>query len=240
LEWKSGKNTEDDQLSRYAEVTGNDLSSKALLPTKVCSMHDICIVGRTDWEERLKIGAAKFRFPLVVSGPDSIWLSLNEFKVNKLTKALEHPGLKIEMELIPLSFVPFNESSELWEVAQIVIPEIIKQMVSREPLVLLEEVCKTTIRGWQTVSASRRPVFRNKVHDVLREASSNEFKRYLSLKPGAKAKLGTTTWEIKNNPLDLSSTRRSREFRRLKSLQQDFVLALRTGRRPSRQEEMFE
>ena len=238
LEWKEGSNTDSTQLSRYANITAVDLRTQALLPAEVCSNHDVCIVGKQDHFDRLKIGIqdGKFDFPLLSVSLDEIVLSLNKFSEDALNLVFK-PGLKVDLNTAPLSFIPFDEKSRNWEIAEVVIPYIIEQMIQHKQYILLNNLCNDLIPDWSIMGPAKQQQLIPKLTEVITEASKNEFKRYLQRNNDMKGRTHTDTWEVRNNPLDLSSTKRSREFKRLRKLHYAFLEALRTGRRPSRQEE---
>jgi len=239
LESKKGANTDTGQLDRYLKVTQHDLTTKAFLPIAVSGSHDVCLVGKEEHKDRLKIGLGRYPFPLLIVRPDAISLELNNFKRDQLNRVFV-PKLEISLTFAPTSFVPFNEESEDWEVAEKVIPYVIQQMFRREATILLEDACHQLITGWTRIAPDKKPQFRQKIALIFNEACKNEFRRFLQRTPGLKTGTRTQTWQIRNNPLDMSSHRRSREFKKLKSLQRQFIDALRTGRRTSVQEELFD
>lgn len=48
FEWKSGANTEADQLQRYSRVEPADLIGKAYIAVSKCTTHDIAIVAKDE------------------------------------------------------------------------------------------------------------------------------------------------------------------------------------------------
>jgi hypothetical protein len=72
FEWKSGPNTEADQLRRYAGVTTADLRERAHLPPEETKAHDVAIIGRQEFAERFVIGIERggYRFPVLLVSDD--------------------------------------------------------------------------------------------------------------------------------------------------------------------------
>jgi hypothetical protein len=241
LEWKSGNNTKPDQLKRYMSVTKNDLITKAMVPQNACSRHDTCVVGKEEHADRLTMGLSREQcpFPLLAVGRRSMRLVLNSFQVQVMNQ-LFGSGLSIDMSRVPMSFVPFNLESDLWEVAEAVMPYVVAHMTQRQPRILLREACRGVVSGWETFSAELKPQFESRVKEVLTEAARREFHAHLSRNKTIESKTQTPTWDIRRNPLDYSSTKRSTEYKRLVKLQEGFLEALRTGRKALLQDDLFE
>lgn len=238
FEWKKGANTEKEQLAHYSEVTENDLQNIALLPKNISSTYDICIVGKKEYEERIKIGLQSYSFPLLIVGRNFFQLALHNFKPAQLNEMFIR-DLVIDFDQAPTSFIPFNEESEDWEIAEVVIQFIITQMAARKPNLFLEEMCNDLIPVWNMLGPQNKTEYRNKINHIVSTAAGHDFRRYLEKNITLKGRANTKVWDIKNNPLDMSSMKRSREFKKLENLQKNFIAALKNGRWPSYQTELF-
>src|SRR5207248_2279842 len=66
FEWKSGANTEPDQLRRYSDVRPDDLRTKAFIGRNECTSHDVCVIGLAEFADRILIGIHNggYRFPV--------------------------------------------------------------------------------------------------------------------------------------------------------------------------------
>jgi len=241
LEWKSGANLDDDQLQRYSKVSTADLVAKAFLKSSVCVTFDVTVVGKEKFVDRLKIGLTKgsHSFPLISVTPSYMALVLNSFKRSEPTSTFT-PRLDVDLTVAPIGFVPFSEESELWEIAEIVMPHVVHLMMKREATFTLGDVCSQLLPVWKIMDDCKQGQVREKIKGVLVEASKNEFRRYIGRNRGLEGRTDGPTWEIKRNPLDLSSTKRSSEYKALQKLQKAFLKALKTGKRDPIQEDLFE
>src|SRR6266516_4612561 len=77
LEWKSGQNTEADQLQRYSRLTSLDLTNIALLSARAAKTFDVVIVGHAEHAERLKSGIVSggYPFPLLLADDAGLHLA---------------------------------------------------------------------------------------------------------------------------------------------------------------------
>lgn len=239
LDWKEGANVESDQLDRYSRITPEDLADKAFVPSSAVSLHDVAIIGRMEFVERLKKGIEEggHAFPLLVVEHDGIVLAANEFSNPSLNEVFT-PKLEIDFSQQPTLFVPFDQDSELWVVAERVMPEVLVYMLERRPRVLLAALAQDTVETWTIMGRAHQDRLRSKIKVVLRQASGHEFRKYLRYNRAASSRTRTAVWDIANNPLDLTLDRRSREFRHLQRQQERFIEALRTGKRPPEQLEL--
>jgi hypothetical protein len=89
---------------------------------------------------------------------------------------------------------------------------------------------------WEIIHISHRSKLLDKVTTILDEASKGVFSQYIRRKPKNNVDK-VRVWLIENNPLDLASDKRSREYRHLLRLQSDFLNELQTGVRPEMKEQ---
>lgn len=218
LEAKSGANTQTAQLARYDRVETADLRERLFLPHDETGSHDVTIVGLEEHEQRLRIGIeGQYDFPLLVASNRGLALRLNEFQVVQLNTAFQ-PYLGIDWDSVTLSWIPFDHDSELWEVAEVVIPEVVARMVKREPRIEAAPICSSR-SSWAIIGRPEKNQMEAKVRQVFREAATNEFRSYLRLRDGG--------LDVTNNPLELDVPGQSLAFRRLQRLQREFLGRLR-------------
>jgi hypothetical protein len=230
LEWKSGANTEPEQLRRYSRVTPDDLRTQAALSEAEYKSHDVTVLGKSEFADRLKIGIneGKYGFPLLVLEDAGLRLVHNQFVCQDLNGIFIHL-LKIDLSKIPESFVPFDQDSELWEIAYHIIPRILVYMHQRDNQVLLDGLAWDTVATWKIMSGPHRKALREKMSCVLDEAARAEFSKYLLRNTQADKRAQTKVWDIMNNPLDLQTKKHSQAFQVLKLQQSKFIERLRRG-----------
>ena len=233
LEWKEGANTEQDQLRRYAGVASEDLVQKASLSPNETLAHDTCVLGLEKYADRLSIGVSQsgYSFPLLIIDEDGISLHVNEFTKQELSRVFD-PKLPLDFSKVPTQFVPFDHNSEFWEIAEHVIPQIVEYMCRGAPRFTLKQVATDCMPVWQAVMApGYKKELRTKIEQVIDDAARHEFRGHFKRHRSVKKRTHTPTWQITYNPNDLPFDKRSREYRKLSTLQRDFVEALRTGER---------
>lgn len=224
LEFKSGANAEPDQLRRYSNVTRDDLVQKAFMEARAAERHDVTLVGQAEHEERLGKGLSEggYSFPLLAAHDDGLALSLNQFLPAELN-TLFAPTLKIDWDRVPTGFVPLDADSELWEVAEVVVPKVLQYLSERRPVVRPGEVCQDVCIVWGSMGSPAKELMEKKVLAVLREAARRHFKPYLRWQSHA------GFFEVVDNPLDLKPDRRTAVYRKLQSAQKRFIKRLRRG-----------
>ena len=241
LEWKSGANTEPDQLRRYSRIASEDLRTKAFIDRPAFEKHNVTLICKDEKKERIKIGieTGNYNFPIISTVNDGLQLHFNQFDCYELNQIFS-PLLPIDFSIVTTCFVPFDNDSELWEIAEFIMPQIFEYMFQRQPHFLLDDLITDTVPTWGMMGPEFKCELRKKMLDVVNEASRQEFRNYFRRNQNIKARTHTETWEIILNPLDLTTDKRNREFRQIKKIQGIFIEALKTGQRPSRQFEFEE
>jgi hypothetical protein len=227
LEVKSGRNTDNEQLARYGAVTREILHRVAGVFKGPAETFDVVINGDEQHAETLTLGVAKenYPFPIVVKTAEGLKLVYNEFKVDQLTQSFTE-GLEIDWNSVPSNFIPIDAESELWEVADVIMPHVLALMAKRAPRILVSEICARACEGtWGVIGPKGQTDILNRVRKVLHAASMGEFKPFLKIDERA----NITYIRIENNPLEYDTTPRSRVFKRFHGLQERFVERLRTG-----------
>lgn len=226
LESKSGKNTSDEQLLKYSRITKTNLISGAFISRKAANLHDIAIVGKIENGNRLKIGIEQggYPFPLILKSAKGLSLSYNQFKVNELNNFFT-PFLKINWKYVPYSFVPLNNESKPWEIADILFPILLKYMNDAKTDIPVEEICHDICNIWGNMGEPGKNDFRSKIKDVVKQASRFEYKGIIRFSGKRGGKL-----EIINNPLGTDVDRRPGIYRKLREKQKNFIERLKTGK----------
>jgi len=223
LEFKSGANTDPDQLRRYSRVTQNDIMNKAFISRTAVQSHDVALVGQSEYGERLCIGISEggYIFPLVLADNEGLFLSYNQFQEPKVTNVFSSK-LNINWPRVPTRFIPLNNDSAPWEIAEVVIPKILEYMNERRPFVSVRDICIGICNNWSSMGRQPKGEIESKVQDVLIRAARGHFKEYLRwIRNGV---------EIVANPLNFDTDKRTVVYRKLRTAQKNFIKSLRTGR----------
>lgn len=103
-------------------------------------------------------------------------------------------------------------------------------MHAGETVLLLDAILPAVIEVWSHISVQDQKTLRAKVESIITRAADGHFKPYLKRNRKYEAQSKGKGWDIENSPLNMSSTKRGQEFRRLQKLQKEFVEELRSGR----------
>jgi hypothetical protein len=190
----------------------------------------VVIVGQDGSLERLSKGIeGRHTFPLLGVDDSGIALRLNKFGKAPLNPVFS-PKLHIDKSRWTVSFVPFDSLSPTWVVAEQVIPAILEAFHSGSGVLLLEPLLLDVVPAWTIMSPSEQSKMRETVYTVVRLAARKHFRRFLKWNKDYQRTRNSKGWDVVSNPLDLSSTKRSREFKRLRKLQAAFIEHMRTGK----------
>jgi hypothetical protein len=167
-----------------------------------------------------------------------ILLKENSFACQELNQIFG-AGLEIDWDIAPMSYIPFDRESPLWMLAEKVMPRILGCMVNREPRISLDDIARDIVPMWRgnVLGRSYKREMRAKIGEVLRQAEQCEFRDYLRYNRAMKGKPGHT-WDIINIPRDLREDRRYTAWKKLQTLQKEFLEALKAGRRAEQQEDL--
>lgn len=177
FEWKSGANTDADQLNRYARISSDDLRQRAFVNPAASGQFDITVVGKEEHEESLAYGIEQngHSFPFLVETQTGLSRRRNAFAVAPLN-GLFDPELEIDWAQAPTAYVPIDAESDLWEVSAVVIPKVIAQMQVQVPSAhiaqLAEHVCRLT---WKLMGAPGRQAVEAKIREAVKDAADHEF-----------------------------------------------------------------
>ncbi len=220
FEWKSGPNTDANQLARYAGVTRDDLRERAYLPPTQSEAHDVSVVGLSEHRDRITIGITRggYDFPVVLRSTAGLETILNQFKVAE-TDSVFRPRLAIDWARVPSSFFPVDKDSPLLDFAALVMPVVFEEMAQGSSRILANYVGERIIRSWEIVDRQYQREVTQKISVILQRASNHEFSAYLRRNKAVSQRTGTQTWDVTDNPLYGASDRRAKAWRDFKRRQ---------------------
>ena len=229
FEWKSGANTEADQLMRYAAVVSDDLVKGLHIGKKATAKHDIVVICRDENSGRIRIGLEnKFQFPLLSVDLQGFTLLSNHFSAGNVDAQFK-PTLSIDWDLAPTSYVPLDHASEFWEIAEAVVPVLIKFLQNRQPRVELDDVCRAVCPQWRITGPPERSQFRGRLNSVIGSACKEYLKDHMHI---AGNRVVFHNWN------EISPKQRRKTLRELRAAHTTFISYLRTGERPSLQDNL--
>lgn len=239
LEWKSGPNTDADQLRRYSGVNSEDLRMKAMLTREESQSHDIVLIGQAEFSKRLVVAIDRdgHPFPVLVRSAEGLDTIRNRFRPDELDTVFR-PRLALDWERIPTFLFPLDKDSEVWSFAELMIPKILEQMAQGAPRILLMQLAEAIVPCWSIVDRPYQHELEQKMVAVMNEACRREFRTYLRRNRAAEGRTHTPTWDIISNPLAEISDRRQREWKRMRSRQESLLQFLQTGEQIPEQEEL--
>ncbi len=218
LEAKSGANTDRDQLRRYSRISSDDLRGNAFLSEGESRSHDLAVIGLSEHADRLRIGIeGEWGFPLILADDEGLSLDINAFAYQELSDVFR-PTLEIAWGTIPMSWIPFDHGSDLWEVAEVVMPEVMGAMIKREPRIGCRSICQAR-SSWDIIGGPEKGQMEAKVRDVFTEAARREFSEYV--------RVDGQHLVIINNPINLDGARSTQALQKLERLNAEFLTRLR-------------
>ena len=114
-------------------------------------------------------------------------------------------------------------------------PALLKHMHKRLGRVTAKELCADTMPTFHILSTDYQNDITKGVAAILDEAAKGHFRPYLKR---GKTVGGVRAWDIVNNPLDLTADRRSKDFQRLRRLQEKLIRDLKAGVKATKQPEL--
>jgi hypothetical protein len=220
FEWKSGPNTEADQLRRYSRVTNADLSQRAMLDRAACATHDITLVGLDEYRERLVQGIDNggFPFPVLIVTEAGLEKIRNQFS-EPATDALFQNTLDVDWSRAPMSYFPLDGDSEDWEYAEHVLPLVLTQMSDGSPRIVAVELARQLVPLFDIANPDFRKQVRRKIVTVLDYAERHEFAQFLRRNKAYESRGGSPAWEVVDNPILNEPDKRLKHWRQMKSRQ---------------------
>ncbi len=176
------------------------------------------------------IAQGGYTFPVLLASDDGIAIHRNRFVPNEMD-AVFRPLLAIDWGKIPYYLFPVDVDSELWEFAELVIPQVLELMGSGEPRILSRHL-EETIPCWGIAPPDYQRRLRTKMYEVMDQASRRQFQPYLreNRDQRARQRLQTRLWDIISNPLTGSSDKRHKGWKQITLLYKQFLAFMKTGR----------
>jgi hypothetical protein len=234
LEWKSGANTEADQLQRYSRVVPADLIAKAFVHVSKCATHDVTIIGKGEHRATLPICVTNggYIFPVMVTTATGMEIILNAF-TNQPTDAVFRP-LTVDWSKLPMSFFPLDADSELWEFAEVAMTIVLEEMANGSTRIIQNDLGKKMFKGmWDRMQPEYRGQLKQKIQQVMDQASRGQFSKHLQRNTTARAVTQSPSWDVLDNPLNGAVDKRQKAWRAMLKKQQAFIEYLQD---PNRQE----
>ena len=229
-EWKNGANASRDQLDRSARVATGDLRSHAVISSNAVANHDVVIVGLDENQLRLQISldAANSKFPLIVTTEQGLERVSQSFNEPKLESVFD--PLVIDWSRVPTSYISCDGESELWEIAEVVVPEILSEMQAGVMIFVGRDLAQSISSLWTHMGPQAKSALESKVNSTLSAMQQHGFSQYFKW-DGRQRKLMAST-----NLHSVTPTERSRMLQRLRSTQNKFVSTLRAQVEPGHPE----
>jgi hypothetical protein len=224
MEFKSGANTEGDQLQRYSRVVPADLIAKAYVHVSKCATHDVTVIGKDEHRTTLPIGVVDggYGFPVMVTTPTGMEIIQNAFS-DQPTDAVFRP-LVVNRANLPMSFFPLDADSELWEFAEVAIPIVLEEMANGLTRIIQNDLGKKMFRGmWDRMRPDDRGQLKQKIQQVMDQAARGQFGRYLQRNTTASGATQSPSWDVLDNPLNGAADKRQKAWRAMLKKQQALV-----------------
>jgi hypothetical protein len=222
FEWKSGRNTDADQLQRYSRVVPADLIAKAYIHVNKCATHDVSIIGQDEHRETLPIGVVNggHNFPVMVTAAAGIEIIRNAF-TSAPTDSVFRP-LVIDWETLPMTFFPLDADSELWEYAEQIIPHVLEDMAKGSNRIVSNDL-GAKLHFWRDMRPDYKGLLKQKINQVMNHASRREFSKYLQRNTTARAVTQSLSWDIIDNPLIGASDKRQKAWKTMRKKQETLI-----------------
>jgi hypothetical protein len=224
FEWKSGPNTEADQLRRYSRVTQPDLTQRALLAREDCTTHDITIVGLGEHSDRLAQGieAGDYPFPILVVTEAGLEKIRNQFS-EPTTDTLFQNTLGIDWSRAPMSYFPVDGDSEEWEYAEQVLPHVLTKMGNGVSRIIVADIARLLVPHWDISNPDFRQSVERKIVTVLDYAERHEFGEFLRRNRAYQGRGSSPAWDVVANPILTEPDKRLKHWRQMKAKQTSVI-----------------
>ena len=232
MEFCRGREINARQIARYSSVTAAYLRSETSLSREETETYDIAVFGLAQHRESLVEGLeeAHLRYPLLLINGSGLVLAANSFSKAALSKVF-FPRLEVPWGTIPRSWIPFNDDSNLLEVADAVIPEVVARALKGETRIEAGDLCGSHPL-WDILGKPGRDHMKGQVCEALTAAAEDEFQGHFGLD-------GEVVVLYPGRATD-TPNRKASWLRKLLQLQRDFLDRLGDGRSGRAQRELFE
>jgi hypothetical protein len=224
FEWKSGANTEADQLQRYSRIVPQDLVAKAYIHVSKCATHDVAVIGTDEHRATIPIGVVNggYVFPVLVTTTQGIEIIHNAFG-NEPTDVAFRPLLRVNWSTLPTHFFPLDSDSELWEFAEQAIPFVLEAMANGAPNITQNDLGQKMFRQmWDRMRADYRGLLKQKIQQVMDQASRGQFSKHLERIVGGRSG-NQPSWGVLDNPLIGAADKRQKAWKVMLKKQQALI-----------------
>ena len=212
FEWKSGANSNEDQLRHYADIADADLARRASISPPP-SAHCVAMAGKSDHVARLTLGMRNVgsEFPLLATTDAGLELVENGFH-SRAIAAVFDPVLKIDWDLVPSQYLPIDGEAEPWEYAEQVLPRIFEYIGERRLGFMVDELCSDICPfTWSRLGPPGQDAIRARTGELLSDISRRELNEFVSFDRGRRRAT------FNNNPYDLPFGQQGAAVRRLQT-----------------------
>ncbi len=240
LESKSGGNIEKEQYERYSDVNADDLRQRAFVKAKCVTCIDISYVVPEEAADKASgaFDSLDIKCPLIEVKADCLKLKKNKFSRVELNSVF-NTGISVNYEEIPCHFIPFDNETPSWIVAEKITPILLSFLFDNKSFFTVEEILEKIIPMWEQLSDEAKRELKQSVSKVLDIAAGFEFNGFIRKNRGISQRTHTETWDVEFNPLKRSPSKRSKSWRQFQSRQKSLIERLRTGKKTEIQFEMF-
>ena len=172
------------RLDRYASVTAVDLRERTPLSQDQTELYGVAVFGLEEHGDSLRssIRDSKPRPTLLLRTPDGLVIGANPFPKVALAN-LFRPVLSLDWQSAPLGWIPYDHESDLAEVAQTVIPEVIARATGGVNRLKVGRICEDHLL-WDLSTRKARKKMRARVNAALSAAARHEFSEFFTLRSG--------------------------------------------------------
>ena len=224
LECKSGANLDENQLQRYATVTSGDLRERAFLDPAECGEHDVVVVARDEFTDRILIGLdkAECAFPVLVETSDGLQKVSNRFSLDPLNSLFD-PILSIDWRYLPTFFFPLDAESSLREYAELTIPAVLQLAAQGESRILVTDVAKAVVSSWNIIAPAYQKRMLSSFTRVIEHSANYQFRNLLRRNQPAESTTHCATWDVLNGSALSSGDRRTQVWKDMQQRQRDLI-----------------
>ena len=234
-ESKSGRNIENDQAKKLAQITATMFREQMMLNVNTDEgfVFDVAYACDETQSQNIRVDLDRLSSELAVIGNFPV-VGCSESKLTKHGGGFNNSsidtaftsGIGIDLSEIPVAYLPFDRYSSLSEIAPFVVRSIVSYVTSQEARFSSEQIAKESYgAGWEYIKSNRtKNEIVNNVEKVLNEGVRNELRGYLS-KPG-RGKIRSPKWQLSYSNVKGGAYPAGR-LKKLQKLCKEFVNRLR-------------
>jgi hypothetical protein len=204
-ESKSGRNIENNQAKKLAQITPNAFTEQLMLNVKTDDsfVFDIayacdgkqCQNIRVDLDRLSTELTAIGKFPVVGFFENKVTKHSGGFR-NSTIDGILSAGIAVDLMEIPVAYLPFDKDCSLSEIAPFVVRSIVSYVTSQEARFSSEQIAKESYgSGWEYIASNRtKNEIVSKVEQILSEGIRNELRGYLS--KAGRGKMRAPKWQL--------------------------------------------